>query len=223
MRLNHFLAAAGLASRRAADKLITGGQVKVNDQTVTELGTKVDPAADRVVYNGKKITLEEKIVTYLLNKPRGVVTTAHDPDGKRTVLDLVPKLPRVFPCGRLDEETQGLVVLTNDGNLCFQLTHPRFEHEKEYVVHATAKNPAAALEKLRSGVTLTDGPAKADRLTDVTIKGQKVIFTIIIHEGRNRIVRRMSAKAGLEVTSLTRIRVGKYRLGELKPGQWRTI
>lgn len=220
MRLNHFLATAGVASRRAADKLIAAGTVTVNGRVVTELGTKIDPASDEISYQSKRVTLEEKIVTYLLNKPRGVVTTAHDPDGKRTVLDFVPKLPRVFPCGRLDEATMGLVILTNDGNLCFQLTHPKFEHQKEYIVHSLAKEPTEAIEKLRRGVTLADGPAKADKITDVAMSGQKVKFAIIIHEGRNRIVRRMCAEVGIEITSLTRVRVGKYRLGDLQPGKY---
>ncbi len=221
MRLNHYLALCGIASRRAADKLITEGKVAVNGHVTRELGTKINQDSDEVLFNGQKVSPATKTVIYVLNKPRGVVTTASDPEGKPTVVELVPSIPRVFPCGRLDEETMGLVILTNDGNLCYQLTHPKFEHEKEYIVHGVSKEPATAIEKLRRGVQLNDGAAKADKITDVVINKQKIKFTIIIHEGRNRIVRRMCARVGIEIITLTRIRVGKYVLGDLEPGKWR--
>lgn len=223
MRLNAFIARAGVASRRAADDLIAAGQVKVNGQIVTELGVKIDPETDEVVVKGQSVSLAPEVVTYLLNKPRGVVTTASDPTGKRTVVELVPNSPRVFPCGRLDEDTMGLVLLTNDGNLCYQLTHPKFEHQKEYVVHGHAKDPSAAIAKIQAGVTLKDGHIKPDAISDVRFHHQKVTFTITIHEGRNRLVRRMCAKVGIEIDSLTRIRLGKYTLGSLKLGEWRRV
>lgn len=220
MRLNKFIANAGVASRRAADELIASGQVKVNSQVVTEFGTKVDPEKDTVEINSRKISVGKDTVTYLLNKPRGVVTTASDPEGRSTVMDYVPKQPRVFPCGRLDEETQGLVILTNDGNLCYQLTHPKFEHQKEYIVHGTAKDPVGAFEKIKQGVTLTDGPVAIDQLTLGRVHGKKIDFRITIHEGRNRIVRRLCAAVGLEIATLTRLRVGKYELGDIEPGKY---
>ncbi len=223
MRLNKFLAEAGVASRRAADKLIVDGKVKVNGKVVAELGVKINPESDKIQVNGRPISVQKEVVTYLLNKPRGVVTTAHDPEGRKTVMAFVPGSPRVFPCGRLDEETMGLVVLTSDGNLCYQLTHPKFEHEKEYVVHGRSKQPEKALERLRAGVELADGTAKADRISDVVINREKVKFAIIIHEGRNRLVRRLCAKVGIEIVSLTRVRVGKLRLDDLQPGKYRTV
>lgn len=223
MRLNKYLATAGVASRRHADELIKLGQVKVNGQIVTEFGVKIDPEKDTVEVSGKKIQLAQTIVVYLFNKPRGVITTADDPEGRKTVLDFVPKSPRVFPCGRLDEDTQGLVILTNDGNLCYQLTHPKFEHQKEYLIHGHCPKPEAALEKIRRGLNLSDGPIKVDELVPLKIKGEKVEFTVTIHEGRNRLVRRLCAAVGIEIDNLTRYRVGKYELGNLGPGEYKQI
>lgn len=223
MRLNHFLATSGIASRRHADELIKSGQVKLNGLVVREMGLKVNADEDVVEISGKKVELEKTTVTYLLNKPRGVISTADDPEHRRTVLDLVPKSPRVFPCGRLDEDTMGLVILTNDGNLCYQLTHPKFEHQKEYVVHGHAKDPNGSLEKIRRGVRLKDGFIKADHLEIIKITKDKVEFKITIHEGRNRLVRRLCSQVGIELDNLTRIRIGDYQLGDLTPGKYRLV
>jgi len=223
MRLNKYIAEAGLASRRQADTLITEGRVKVNGQVIKILGTIIDPTQDKVVVNGQPIGLTENRVVYLLNKPKGVVTTASDPEGRKTVLDFVPKTPRVFPCGRLDAETMGLVLLTNDGTLCYQLTHPKFEHQKQYLVHASGPNPQIALGRLRKGGHLKDGPVTIHELTVLKIHHQKVEFTITIHEGRNRIVRRLCAAVGLEVVNLTRTQIGRYQLGDLAPGGYQVV
>lgn len=223
MRLNKYIAEAGLASRRQADHFITEGRVKVNGEVVTTLGTVIDPAKDKVFLNGQPIGLTEERVVYLLNKPKGVVTTADDPEERKTVLDFVPKTPRVFPCGRLDAETMGLVLLTNDGTLCYQLTHPKFEHEKQYLVHATGNNPEVAISKLKKGVELKDGSVTIHELTVNNVHHQKIDFTITIHEGRNRIIRRLCAAVGLEVISLTRTRIGHYHLEDLAPGEYRAI
>lgn len=223
MRLNKFLSTAGVASRRSADELIKLGQVKINGRVVREMGVKVDPDKDVVTVDGQKVELESKIVTYLLNKPRGVISTATDPEHRKTVLDLVPKSPRVFPCGRLDENTMGLIILTNDGNLCYQLTHPKFEHKKEYIVHGRSKTPASALEIIRRGVRLADGPIKVDDLEVIKISHNKVEFKVTVHEGRNHLVRRLCAAVGIELDSLTRVRVGDYELGDLAPGKYRQV
>lgn len=223
MRLNKFLATAGVASRRSADELIKLGQIKVNGKVVKEMGVKVDIDKDVVTVNGRKVELAPKTVTYLLNKPRGVISTADDPEHRKTVLDLVPKTPRVFPCGRLDENTMGLVILTNDGNLCYQLTHPKFEHKKEYIVHGRSKTPEAALDIIRNGVRLADGPIKVDALEVIRISKDKVEFKVTIHEGRNHLVRRLCAAVGIELDNLTRVRVGDYELGDLEPGKYRTV
>lgn len=223
MRLNKYIATSGLASRRHADELIKLGEVKINGEVVREMGTRVDVDKDIVEVSGKKVKVDHPTVTYILNKPRGVVTTADDPHGKKTVLDLVPAVPRVFPCGRLDEDTQGLVVLTNDGTLCYQLTHPKFEHQKEYIVHGQTKDPMTAFDRLKKGVRLNDGPVAIDKLELGRVSGQKIEIFITIHEGRNRIVRRLCAAVGIEISTLTRIRVGKYVLGDIAPGKWEIV
>ena len=223
MRLNKYLASAGVSSRRGADQLIESGQVKINHQVVRELGTVIDPVKDVIKVKGRVVRPESEFVTYLLNKPRGVVTTASDPLGRKTVLEFLPKTPRVFPCGRLDADTQGLVILTNDGNLCYELTHPKFEHQKEYLVHGEAKNPEDALDKIRRGVVLKDGSIKPDRLTLIKSGREKMEFSVIIHEGRNRIIRRLCAAVGIEIKTLTRLRVGNYELGDLAPGEYKKV
>ncbi len=223
MRLNKFLSTAGIASRRSADEIIKLGQVKINGKVVREMGVRIDVERDVVTINGRAVKPEPKVVTYLLNKPRGVISTADDPEHRRTVLDLVPKEPRVFPCGRLDENTMGLVILTNDGNLCYQLTHPKFEHKKEYIVHGRSKTPEAALEIIRRGVRLADGPIKVDELVVIKISHQKIEFKVTIHEGRNHLVRRLCAAVGIELDSLTRVRIGDYELEDLAPGKYRQV
>ncbi|QQG50261.1 MAG: rRNA pseudouridine synthase [Candidatus Berkelbacteria bacterium] len=224
MRLNKFLASCGVSSRRGADELITAGKVQINGKTVRELGTKVDPDKDKVTLDGQRLESSAKKVIYLFNKPKGVVTTADDPEGRKTVLDFVPNTPRVFPCGRLDYDTMGLVILTNDGNLCYQLTHPKFEHQKEYIVEGTTKTPKAALTELEQDkIILKDGPVTLDELKLIKMKKDTLSFLVTIHEGRNHLVRRICAAVGIEVVNLTRIRVGQYELGDLKPGEYKQI
>lgn len=224
MRLNKFLSEAGVTSRRKADELIAAGQVKINGQTVRQLGITINPEKDTVAVNGQEVSSHHQRVIYLLNKPKGIVTTADDPEGRKTVLSFVPAPPRVFPCGRLDAETMGLVILTNDGNLCYQLTHPKFEHQKEYIVEGTTKTPKAALTELEEAtIILKDGPVRIDALKLIKMNQNKLTFFITIHEGRNRLVRRICAKVGIEVVNLTRIRVGHYELGSLKPGEYKQV
>ncbi len=223
MRLNKFLANSGIASRRSSDELIKNGQVKVNGHVITEMGVKIDPAEDKVEVNGKIIKTESKNVVYLLNKPRGVITTVSDPEHRKTVMDFVPAEPRVFPCGRLDENTMGLVVLTNDGNLCYQLTHPKFEHKKEYFVEGIAKNIEAAKGRLDRPIKLKDGPATIDGLRFVKEEGNKLNFFITIHDGRNRIVRRICDYCKIEVKNLTRTKLGHYELAGIEPGKYKEV
>lgn len=223
MRLNKFLAEAGISSRRGADAIIKSGKVKVNGKVVLEMGTTVLPDKDKVMVDGKLVSAKPKIVIYILNKPKGVVTTAHDPEGKKTVIDLVPKEPRVFPCGRLDADTMGLVLLTNDGNLCYQLTHPKFEHKKEYLVEGHCKMPQKAVERLKAGVKLADGPAKVDDVQILKASGDKIKLLVTIHEGRNRIIRRMCSAVGIEIIHLTRTKLSHYELGDLPPGKFEIV
>lgn len=219
-RLQKVLAALGWGSRRTCEELIADGRVTVNGE-VAELGRRVDTMVDVVAVDGVPIGARPDLVYYLLNKPRGVISTAHDPQGRPTVVDFVPQDPRVFPVGRLDADTEGLLLLTNDGELTHFLTHPSKGVEKEYVV-LLAGNPRLTegqLRRLRDGVELDDGitaRAKVGQRSDLTV-------SITIHEGRNRQVRRMFEAIGHQVERLVRTRIGPLVDGRLRPGTWRDL
>ena len=217
-RLQKVLARGGFGSRRTCELLIESGRVTVNGQ-VAELGRRVDVERDKVAVDDIVVSTRAGLVYYLLNKPSGVVTTARDPHGRPTVIDLLPLEPRVFPVGRLDADTEGLLVLTNDGDLTYHLTHPSFGVEKEYLAQVEGRPSPAALRRLREGVELDDGitaPARAALVPPQTIK-------LSIHEGRNRQVRRMCAAIGHPVVRLVRTRVGPIAERRLKPGEWRPL
>jgi 23S rRNA pseudouridine2605 synthase len=217
-RLQKVLARAGIGSRRVSEELIAEGRVKVNGE-VAQLGRRVDVDRDRVEVDGALIGVAPGLVYYLLNKPAGVVTTADDPQGRPTVVDLVPPEPRVFPVGRLDLETEGLLVLTNDGELTHRLTHPSFGVDKEYVAHVEGRPGRAAIRRLREGVALDDGltaPAQATQVAPGVVR-------IVIHEGRNRQVRRMCEAIGHPVQRLVRTRIGPVSDRKLKPRAWRAL
>jgi 23S rRNA pseudouridine2605 synthase len=217
-RLQKVLAQAGLGSRRHCEELIDDGSVSVNGRLAT-LGDKVDPAVDRIEVDGVPIGTRPGLVYYLLNKPAGVVTSVGDPHGRRSVTELVPAEPRVFPVGRLDQDTEGLLLLTNDGDLTHRLTHPSFGVAKEYVAEVEGRPSRGSLRKLREGVELEDGvtaPAKA-----VSVDANVVRITI--HEGRNRQVRRMCDAVGHPVLRLVRTRIGPIVDRGLRPGQWREL
>lgn len=217
-RLQKVLARVGIGSRRVCEDLISDGVVTVNGE-VAELGRRVDVNCDEVAVRGVIIGVRPGLVHLLLHKPAGVVTTADDPQGRPTVLDFVPADPRVFPVGRLDMETEGLLLMTNDGDLAHRLTHPSFGVEKEYVAHIEGEPTRGALRMLREGVDLDDGrtaPAKA------TMVGPGVL-RLTIHEGRNRQVRRMCEAIGHPVKRLIRTRIGPLADRKLKPGQWREL
>lgn len=219
-RLQKVLAALGWGSRRICEDLIADGRVSVNGE-VAELGRRVDTLVDLVSVDGVPIGARPDLVYYLLNKPRGVISTANDPQGRPTVVDIVPQSPRVYPVGRLDSETEGLLLLTNDGDLTHFLTHPSKGVEKEYVV-LLAGNPRLTegqLKSLRDGVELDDGmtaPAKIGQRSDGSI-------SITIHEGRNRQVRRMMEAVGQRVERLVRVRIGPIKDSTLRPGAWREL
>jgi 23S rRNA pseudouridine2605 synthase len=218
-RLQKFISGAGIASRRHAEEMILAGRVKVNGKIVKELGTKVDTAKDAVLVDGKKIS-KQKFVYLVLNKPKKYVTTRMDPRKRKTVFDLLPPELKnvVWPVGRLDYNTEGLLVFTNDGELTQILTHPSKEHEKEYEVELDKEISEGKLEKIKTGIML-DGrmtsPAKA------RVAGNTVYLTI--HEGWNRQIRRMFAVIGLNVRHLKRIRIGKLKLKDLQLGQYKLI
>jgi 23S rRNA pseudouridine2605 synthase len=217
-RLQKLLASAGLGSRRYCEQLIDEGRVTVNGQTA-RLGQRADSAVDRIGVDGIPLPVREGTVYYLLNKPVGVVTSAADPEGRPTVLDLVPGAPRVFPVGRLDIMSEGLLVLTNDGELAYQLTHPSFGVEKEYVVKVDGRVSRETVGRLRRGVELDDGLTAPAR---VSLLGPHAV-RIAIHEGRNRQVRRMCEVVGHPVRRLVRTRVGPISDRALAPGQWRPL
>ena len=221
-RLQKVLARAGIGSRRACEELIDAGRVRVNGDVAT-LGRRVDPEHDRVTVDGITVSVRPGLVYYLLNKPAKVVTTARDPEGRPTVIDLVPVEPRVFPVGRLDWETEGLLLLTNDGDLAHGLTHPSRGVPKTYLAEVAGVPGRAALRRLREGVDLEDGrtaPARV-RVAQATPTGAAV--EIEIHEGRNRQVRRMCEAVGHPVRRLVRTRFGPLRDHKLAPGQWRSL
>ncbi len=217
-RLQKVLARAGVGSRRACEELIEAGKVRVNDE-VAVLGRRVDPETDLITVNGAPIPTRAGLVHYLLNKPSGVVTTADDELGRETVLDLVPEEPRVFPVGRLDIETEGLLIITNDGELAYRLTHPSFGVEKEYLAKVRGRPTEGLLHQLRAGVELEDGPTSPAK---ATLMGPDLI-RITIHEGRNRQVRRMLDAVGHPAVRLVRTRIGPIADRSLPPGRWRPL
>ncbi|HEY2430986.1 MAG TPA: pseudouridine synthase [Acidimicrobiales bacterium] len=217
-RLQKVLARAGVGSRRACEELILEGRVQVNGD-VALIGRRVDAARDEIEVDGALVAAAAGLVHYLLNKPAGVVTTASDPEGRPTVVDLVPPQPRVFPVGRLDADTEGLLVLTNDGPLTQRLTHPRYGVEKEYVAAVRGRPAPGALRALRRGVELEDGLTAPARVALVSPS----VLRITIHEGRNRQVRRMCDAVGHPVVRLVRTRIGPITDHRLAPGRWRPL
>jgi 23S rRNA pseudouridine2605 synthase len=218
IRLQKVLAAAGLGSRRACEVMVEEGRVTV-DGEVAVLGRRVDPETDRIEVDGLRVPVRPGLVTYLLNKPRGVVSTASDPQGRPTVVQLVPEEPRVFPVGRLDTDTEGLLLLTNDGDLAHRLTHPSFGVDKEYLAEVDGNPTPSDLRRLREGVELDDGPT-APAKASLTAPGA---LRLVIHEGRNRQVRRMCEAIGHPVRRLVRTRIGPLADRKLKPGEWRIL
>ncbi len=222
IRLNKVLSAAGLGSRRAVEELVRAGRVSVGGRVVTDLGQRVDPERDEVAVDGSRVVVDQRRRYWLLNKPAGVVTTAADPQGRPTVVELVPSRPRVFPVGRLDRDTEGLLLLTNDGDLAYRLTHARFAVEKRYLAEVE-QLPRDALAHLRRGVVLDDGPAKAERARAVGGAGRRRMVEVVMVEGRNREVRRLLDAVGAPVRRLVRTGIGPLRLSGLAPGEYRAL
>jgi 23S rRNA pseudouridine2605 synthase len=217
-RLQKVLAQRGLGSRRTCEALIAAGRVTVNGE-VAELGRRVHPETDRVSIDGVPVAVRSGLVYYVCNKPAGVVSTASDPQGRPVVTGLVPARPRVHPVGRLDADSEGLLLLTNDGDLTFRLTHPSFGVEKEYLVVVEGAPKPGALRRLREGVDLADGRTAPARVVRV----EPNVIRVTIHEGRNRQVRRMCEAVGHPVRRLVRTRIGPLRVGTLAPAEWREL
>lgn len=223
MRLQKLLAHAGVASRRAAEELIVRGKVRVNGKTVRELGTIVS-TEDRIDVSGTPVKVESEQSYLLMHKPAGVMTTMRDPQGRRTVADMIPKgVPRVVPVGRLDYDTSGVLLLTNDGELANVLTHPRFGVEKTYRAVVKGRLMPEEIAKLKSGVMLEEFRAAGAQVRVVAIRRDTSVLDITIHEGRNRQVRRMFEAVGHPVIALARLRFGPLKLGDLPPGHSRAL
>jgi len=223
-RLQVVLARAGVCSRRHAEKLITQGRVKVNGKTISELGTKVNPESDNIRVDNCDISRSEPKVSVVLNKPKGVVTTSSDPQGRPTIVELVKNIKqRLFAVGRLDYQTEGLIILTNDGKLAYLLQHPKHGIAKTYEVKVKATPEPRALARLRSGIVLDGRLTAPAKVKQIATTGKNTWLEITINEGRNRQIRRMCAKIGHPVMKLKRVRYGPVPLGNLKPGSYRML
>ncbi|OPX90484.1 MAG: Ribosomal large subunit pseudouridine synthase B [Pelotomaculum sp. PtaB.Bin104] len=223
-RLQKVLAEAGIASRRRSEEMISAGMVKVNGKVVTELGTKVNPAQDKITVNGEAIFLSSHKIYLVLYKPRGYVSTLHDDRGRKQVIDLLKGVAgRVYPVGRLDYDSEGLLLITNDGDLTYALTHPRHQVAKTYLVRVQGVPPQAKLDQMSAGLLLEDGPTAPAKVHLVSIRDGKALLEITLHEGRNRQIRRMCEHIGHPVLRLKRTRVGNISLGSLLPGQYRHL
>jgi pseudouridine synthase len=222
-RLQRALARAGFGSRRACEELIAGGRVEVDGRPAS-LGDRVDPAHQRVTVDGVEVNLDPRVRYFALHKPRGVVSTMRDPQGRPDIRSFVPgDAPGVVPVGRLDRDSEGLLLLMNDGELANRLTHPRFGVEKEYLVEVAGFPRPAQLARLREGVELDDGPARAVAASVVDRHGDRAAVRMVMAEGRKREVRRMLQAVGLPVVRLIRVRIGPVRLGALAPGEVRPL
>jgi len=221
-RLQKVLARAGVGSRRTVEEWISAGRISVNGSTA-HLGQRIDPASDVVELDGSRVPLGAELVHYLLNKPPGVVTSAADPEGRRTVLDIVDIPVRVWPVGRLDIDTEGALLLTNDGELTFRLTHPSYEVPKTYLADVSGALGARAVKELSRGVPLEDGITKPAEATLIERSTGGSLVRLTITEGRNHQVKRMFDAVGHPVTRLVRIGVGPVSLGRLKPGTVRRL
>jgi len=222
-RLQKILARAGYGSRRKCEELIQAGRVSVNGK-VAILGNKADLQKDKILLDGRVLSFQESLVYIALNKPRGVLSTVDAPDPRTTVLDLVPITERVYPVGRLDADSEGLILLTNDGELANLLTHPRYGHEKEYRVLVARQPDHEQLETWQRGVVLEDGTRTAPAQVRVeSHSGKGAWLRVILREGRKRQIRETCKQIGLPVVRIQRVRIGSLHLGSLKPGDWRPL
>ncbi len=224
VRLQKVLANAGVASRRACEVMISEGRVEVNGEVVTEQGRRVDPDTDVIRVDGSRIPPPRRHRYLVLNKPRGVVSTMEDPEGRRTLADFVPdRHGRLFHVGRLDTDTEGLIILTNDGDFAHRLAHPSFQVPKTYLAEVSGVVGRDVLAKLRSGITLEDGPVRPVAVKLVSTTADRSLVKITLHEGRNHVVRRTMEAVGHPVRRLSRTGIGPVRLGTLETGKFREL
>lgn len=223
-RLQKYMAYCGVASRRRCEELIAEGRVRVNGVTVSEAGSKIKPGEDRVEVDGKAVNPAEKRIYIMLNKPVGYVSTAIDQFGRPTVLDLVKEIKeRIYPVGRLDYDSEGMILLTNDGSFTYGLTHPRHSVDKTYIASVAGKPTGGEIDALKKGVPIDGHMTSPADIRLVKVSGNNSVFKVIIHEGRNRQVRRMFEVVGYTVISLKRTAIGNLKLGPLVPGKWRFL
>lgn len=228
-RLQKYMARCGIASRRKCEEIILSGKVSVNGKVVNELGVKINSEIDKVYYEGNVITPEEKKVYIMLNKPEGYITSVKDEKGRKTILDLVNVEERIYPIGRLDYDSSGLILLTNDGDIYNKIIHPRVEIDKKYIVLCKGEFTNDELKRFENGVdiggyiTAKSKIKVIDTELDKKTKKNNTLVEICIHEGKNRQIRRMCEALGHEVISLNRISVGDIRLGYLRKGEWRNL
>ena len=223
VRLQKALSAAGVASRRASEDLITKGRVKVNGKVITELGSRINPLEDNVMVDGKPVQMDPDRVYFAFHKPKGVVSTMSDEKGRACLADYFIGMDRVFNVGRLDAETTGVILMTNDGQLANQLAHPSYEVEKLYVAKVKGVLTRVEIQRLKDGVRLEDGLAKADSARILDQNDAFTLLELVLHSGKNRIVRRMMEAVGHPVIDLTRKSFGPLRLANLKAGQFREL
>jgi 23S rRNA pseudouridine2605 synthase len=228
-RLHKYLARMGYASRRGAEALMGQARVQVNGQVVLPPGSMIDPEHDTITIDGEVVKERSGLVYYALNKPAGYVCTVKDEHAEKTVIELVPPEPRVYPVGRLDKSSRGLIILTNDGDLANRLTHPSFEHEKEYKVSArwqellSTEEANARVARLEQGIDLEEGKTLPAKIGSLRLEPMGASFHITLKEGKNRQIRRMCEAIGLRVDLLKRVRIGKLVLGDLPEGKYRNI
>jgi len=218
MRLQKFLSTAGFSSRRKAEAFILEGRVSVNGVVITELGSKIDSQSDHVEVDGKPITVEQPLIYIAINKPKGVVASCEQKND-RIILDLIDISERVYPVGRLDKDSSGLLLLTNDGRLHHRLSHPSFDHEKEYEITVADPIPEGALRHMEKGLPMMGTKTRPARIRRLSARR----FRMVLQEGKNRQIRRMLRKVSHQVTDLKRIRVANIRLGNLAEGAWRYL
>jgi len=223
IRLQKALSIAGISSRRKAEELMVQGRVKVNGKVVRELGSRVNPLTDSVMVDGRPVQLDPDRIYLAFHKPKSIISTMSDEFGRPCLADFFQGFDRVFNVGRLDSDTSGLILMTNDGEMANQLSHPSFGVEKLYFAKVQGRIQKAELQKLRDGVELEDGVQKADRVSLVDQNALESLVEIVLHSGKNRIVRRMFEAVGHPVIELTRRSFGPLRLGNLKPGQYREL
>lgn len=222
MRIHKYLAHAGVASRRHAEEIVAEGKVFVNSKVAT-IGQVIESDTDKIILAGKPIKIDSVLVYYLLNKPRGVVSAVTDSDGRRTVTSLVPGGHRLYPVGRLDYDSEGLMLLTNDGDLAYKLTHPRFEIDKTYHVLVKGVIPEKSIGYLESGVTIEGKKTAPAQVQVAEAQPNNTWIDITIHEGRNRQIRKMCEAVGYPVMRLIRTKLGPWTLGDLASGKFRTL